>query len=176
MVNVRCRSGADAGQGHRRPPQSGQAVIDTGGDMTGFAGWVHRFQAAGEQRRAGGEPRWADGAELIGKAARTGDAAYLAAVRLFVAEERNHARLLRLLLAGAGAPTIGSHWSDAAFVRIRRTLGLRLELMTLQVAEVIALRYYAALRDGACCPLVTDVAGRILADEQRHVPFHAQRL
>jgi hypothetical protein len=167
--------------------------------MTGFAGWVKRFEAAAEQRQADGDPPWTDGirlhpalirslqrfqlgedgdgACLVDKATRTGDPEYLAAVRLFVAEERHHARLLRLLLASAGAPTIAGHWSDTVFVALRRMLGLRLELMTLMLAEVIALRYYEALRDtGSGHQLLTDVAGRILLDEQRHVPFHCQRL
>jgi hypothetical protein len=166
--------------------------------MTGFAGWVQRFEAAVEQRQADGDPPWSDGiqlrpalirslqrfqlgedgdgAGLIDKASRTGDPDYLAAVRLFVAEERHHARLLRLLLASAGAPTIAGHWSDSVFVALRRMLGLKLELMTLMMAEVIALRYYEALRDASGYPLLADVAGRILVDEQRHVPFHCQRL
>ncbi len=166
--------------------------------MNDFVSWVWQFQAAADQRRADGDPLWArgtqldpalihslqrfqigedgDGASLISKAIRAGDPAYLAAARLFVAEERNHARLLGLLLTSAGATTIASHWSDAVFVRLRRLLGLRLELMTLMLAEVVALRYYEALRDGTDDPLLTDVAGRILLDEQRHVPFHCQRL
>jgi hypothetical protein len=117
-----------------------------------------------------------DGASLIGKSARAGDADYLAAVRLFVAEEQNHARLLKNVLAYAGAPTIAGCWTDSVFVVVRRALGLRLELMTLMLAEVVALRYYRALRDGAGDPLISAVAGRILADEERHVPFHVDRL
>jgi hypothetical protein len=134
-----------------------------------------------------------DGASLIAKSAAAasaasaasaraaadvgaGDVDYLAAVRLFVAEEQNHARLLRNVLACAGESTIAGHWTDTVFVAVRRALGLRLELMTLMLAEVVALRYYRALRDGTTDALVTDVAGRILADEQRHVPFHVDRL
>ncbi|WP_461012693.1 hypothetical protein [Streptosporangium sandarakinum] len=79
-------------------------------------------------------------------------------------------------LRGRGAPTIAGHWSDAVFVRLRRVLGLRLELMVLMVAEVIALRYYRAVRDGSGDRLASEVAGRILADERRHVPFHRDRL
>jgi hypothetical protein len=48
--------------------------------------------------------------------------------------------------------------------------------MTLMVAEVVALRYYRALRDGAPYALLRDVGGRILNDEERHVPFHVARL
>ncbi|WP_232662998.1 ferritin-like domain-containing protein [Pseudonocardia sp. TRM90224] len=158
--------------------------------------WQQEFEAAAAARPA--DPDWTrgahlqsalaaslqrfqvgeagDGANLIGKADRAGDPGYAAAVRLFVAEEQNHARMLGLLLDAGGVPLIGSHWSDAVFVALRRSLGLRTELMVLMVAEVIALRYYRALRDGAPDPLVREVSGRILADEERHVPFHVDRL
>ena len=96
-----------------------------------------------------------DGASLIGKSAKAGDPVYLAAVRLFVAEEQHHARLLEQLLVNSGHATIGGHWSDRVFVALRRALGLRLELMTLMVAEVVALRYYRALRDGSTDPALT---------------------
>ncbi|MET9081859.1 ferritin-like domain-containing protein [Streptomyces sp. NPDC004237] len=138
----------------------------------GFAGWTRRFEAERERRRAQGDPDWSrkatlhpavwagiqrfqvgedgDGANLVGKADQAGDADYAQAVRLFVAEEQNHARLLT------------GHWSDTVFVRLRRLMGLHMELLVLMIAEVVALRYYRALRDGT--------------DEQRHVPFHCERL
>jgi hypothetical protein len=170
----------------------------TGSVRDGFADWVRRFAADARTRAVHGDPDWTvgatlspalvcsiqrfqvgksgDGTSLIRKAERAGDSDYLEAVRFFVAEEQNHARLLGRLLASAGAPTLAAHWSDTAFVRLRRALGLRLELMTLTVAEVVALTYYQALKDGTDDPLLIEVAGRILADEQRHVPFHIQRL
>ncbi|MBP2704539.1 ferritin-like domain-containing protein [Microbispora sp. RL4-1S] len=117
-----------------------------------------------------------DGRALIGKADRAGDPDYAEAIRLFVAEERNHARLLARLLEAAGAPTIPGHWTDAVFVRVRRSLGLRTELMVLMLAEVVALRYYRALSEGCADLLTAEVGGRILADELRHVPFHCERL
>ncbi|MFD8979546.1 ferritin-like domain-containing protein [Streptomyces sp. NPDC059564] len=168
------------------------------GHGDGYEDWVRDFEAERERRAALGDPGWergaplpaeivrslqkfqvgedGDGSALIGKADRAGDAAYSRAIRLFVAEEQNHARLLALLLAAGGAGTLPGHWSDAAFVRLRRLLGLRVELLVLMVAEVVALRYYRAVRDGAADPLVSEVAGRILADEERHVPFHCLRL
>ncbi|WP_199433375.1 ferritin-like domain-containing protein [Qaidamihabitans albus] len=160
--------------------------------------WLREFESRSEARRVETGPDWTagarlapavvrsvqrfqvgesgDGAGLVRKAARAGDADYTSAVRLFVAEERHHADLLARLLAAANAPTIAAHWSDTVFVRLRRALGLRLELLVLMVAEVIALRYYRALRDGADDPLTADVADRILADERRHVPFHRDHL
>ncbi|MFF8191667.1 ferritin-like domain-containing protein [Streptomyces bobili] len=170
----------------------------TGAGRDGFARWTRRFEDERERRNAQGDPDWergatlhpavwsgiqrfqvgedGDGANLVAKADRAADPDYARAVRLFVAEEQNHARLLALLLAAGGRPTLTGHWSDTVFVRLRRLMGLRLELLVLMIAEVVALRYYRALRDGTDDALASDVAGRILADEQRHVPFHCERL
>ncbi|MET8708384.1 ferritin-like domain-containing protein [Streptomyces californicus] len=167
-------------------------------DSTGYGDWIRNFETARRERAGQGDPDWrtgvplhpairrsvqrfqvgedGDGAELITKAEAAGDAEYASAVRMFVAEERNHARLLALLLASGDAPTIASHWSDRVFVTLRRALGLRLELLVLMIAEVVALRYYRALRDGGEDALTREVAGRVLADEERHVPFHCHRL
>lgn len=167
-------------------------------DSTGYGDWIRDFETARRERAGQGDPDWrtgvplhpairrsvqrfqvgedGDGAELITKAEAAGDAEYASAVRMFVAEERNHARLLALLLASGDAPTIASHWSDRIFVTLRRALGLRLELLVLMIAEVVALRYYRALRDGGEDALAREVAGRVLADEERHVPFHCHRL
>jgi hypothetical protein len=117
-----------------------------------------------------------DGANLAAKASRSGDRSYAEAVLLFIAEEQEHARLLAALLTAAGAPLISSHWSDTVFARLRRALGLRLELMVLFVAEFIALSYYRACRDRAGDSLAREIARRILADEERHVRFHARQL
>ncbi|MCX4808466.1 ferritin-like domain-containing protein [Streptomyces sp. NBC_01214] len=165
---------------------------------SGFAEWTHRFETERDRRAAGPDPQGESGASLppavrasiqrfqagedgdssglFAKADAAGDPAYSAAVRLFVAEEKNHARLLALLLEAGGATTQAGHWSDAAFARLRRLPGLRTELLLLMVAEVVALHYHRALREGTDDPLTSEVAGRILADEERHVPFHYERL
>ncbi|MEV5737542.1 ferritin-like domain-containing protein [Streptomyces sp. NPDC052292] len=163
-----------------------------------FAKWVRDFEDERERRIALGDPDWGggavlppevwagiqrfqvgedgDGANLVAKADQAGDPDYARAVRLFVAEEQNHARMLARLLAAGGMPVLSGHWSDTVFVRLRRLMGLRLELLVLMIAEVVALRYYRALRDGVGDPLASEVAGRVLADEERHVPFHCARL
>ncbi|MFE4965470.1 ferritin-like domain-containing protein [Streptomyces sp. NPDC056660] len=164
----------------------------------GFAKWTRRFEDERERRRTQGDPDWGrgatlhpavwagiqrfqvgedgDGANLVSKADQAGDTDYGQAVRLFVAEEQNHARLLARLLAAGGVPTLTGHWSDTVFVRLRRLMGLRMELLVLMIAEVVALRYYRVLRDGTDDALTAEVAGRILSDEERHVPFHCERL
>ncbi|MEM7340402.1 MAG: ferritin-like domain-containing protein [Actinomycetota bacterium] len=98
------------------------------------------------------------------------------ALRAFVVEEQEHARLLGLILDAMGTPRLTAHWTDHVFVLIRRIKSLRTEVLTLLVAEVIALRYYSALRDGLPPSDLTEVCGRIHADELRHVEFHAATL
>jgi hypothetical protein len=117
-----------------------------------------------------------DGEQLLRKAALAGDSEYLDAARLFVAEEQQHAALLLRLLGYLGGEPMSRHWSDAVFVRLRRLMGLRTELMVLTVAEVVALSYYGGLAARGPDPVVRRVAARIVADEHAHVRFQRQRL
>jgi hypothetical protein len=117
-----------------------------------------------------------DGEQLLSKAAKAGDPEYLDAARLFVGEEQQHAALLLRLLGYLGGEPMRKHWSDAVFVRLRRLMGLRTELMVLTVAEVVALSYYGGLAADGPDPVVRAVAARIVADEHPHVRFQQDRL
>jgi hypothetical protein len=117
-----------------------------------------------------------DGEQLLAKAARAGDPEYLRAAELFVAEEQQHAALLMRLLGYLGGQPMQTHWSDAVFVRLRRLMGLRTELMVLTVAEVVALSYYGGLATRGPDAVVRAVADRIVADEHPHVRFQVDRL
>ena len=75
-----------------------------------------------------------DGAHLLGGLQRGGESDLLPAARAFIEEERGHARLLRVLLARFGAAPIDAHWSDAAFVVARRSMGVATELAVIAVA------------------------------------------
>ena len=117
-----------------------------------------------------------DGEQLLRKARRAGDPDYLRAAQLFVAEEQQHAALLLRLLGYLGGQPMRTHWSDAVFVRLRRLMGLRTELMVLTVAEVVALSYYGGLADSGPDAVVRAVAARIVDDEHPHVRFQQDRL
>src|SRR3954453_6848943 len=117
-----------------------------------------------------------DGEHLLRKAALAGDHDYLFAAQLFVAEEQQHAALLLRLLGYLGGSPMRRHWSDVVFVRVRRLMGLRTELMVLTVAEVVALSYYGGLAADGPDPVVRAVAARIVADEHPHVRFQRDRL
>lgn len=117
-----------------------------------------------------------DGEQLLRKAARAGDPEYLCAAELFMAEEQQYAALLLRLLGYLGGKPMRGHWSDAVFVRLRRLMGLRTELMVLTVAEVVALSYHGGLAIAGPDVVVRAAAARIVADEHPHVRFQIDRL
>lgn len=150
-----------------------ECAIDWGEPVT-MPTHRQRAWAASLQRFQVGES--GDGAHLLGELARGWEDDVLPATRAFVAEERGHARLLRVLLARFGAVPIERHWSDAAFVVARRSMGVATELSVIAVAEGVALVYYGRLAEGAPDPVIRGVARRILADELGHVPFVESRI
>ncbi len=116
-----------------------------------------------------------DGEQLLHKAARP--VTRIPARRRTVRGRR--ATACRAAAAPAGyldGQPMRTHWSDAVFVRLRRLMGLRTELMVLTVAEVVALSYYGGLAEAGPDDVVRAVAARIVADEHPHVRFQQDRL
>jgi len=127
---------------------------------------LQRFQV-GEQ---------GDGLHLRKAAAMARYPEYRAAIDLFVKEEQEHSRLLARLIEEMGGKLLTHHWSNICFIFLRRLLGLRMELLVLLVAEVIAQVYYKALHDGTVDVVLRSVFAQILHDEHGHVAFHCTYL
>ena len=106
-------------------------------------------------------------------AERQGDPEYMAALRLFVKEEQRHSRILGRFLESEGISCIERHWVDGVFRRIRSFAGLELRMRVLATAEVLAMPYYAALRDATRSPLLRAICERILEEETAHLRFQA---
>jgi hypothetical protein len=118
-----------------------------------------------------------DGTHLLQAAARSGaDDPYLAALKHFVAEEQEHARMLAVVVRALDGTLLSQHWSDRLFVLARRARSLVTEVLVLLVAEVVALTYYATLRDGPGIGGLRDVFARIHDDEVVHIEFHCDTL
>lgn len=117
-----------------------------------------------------------DGRRLCRHAAATGDFVYTAAIDLFIKEEQEHARLMGEILKRLGAPLLKSHWSDNCFVIMRHFFGLNQELMVLLLPEMIAKRYFRALRDGTKDEVLRVVFEQIAQDEEGHLAFHVEYL
>jgi hypothetical protein len=117
-----------------------------------------------------------EGNHLKKYAALTGDAEYCRAIELFMGEESYHAQMLARALGALDAPLFKGHWSDVAFIVIRRFSGLEMELMILLVAELIAKRYYRVLHDATGDENLRLMCVQILRDENAHVAFHCDTL
>jgi len=116
------------------------------------------------------------GSHLIAAAEKVADADYVEALRLFVKEEQEHARLLALVCNALDIEMLESHWTDGVFQFVRRAFGLRGEVLTLLVAEFVSKRFYGLLADGVGEPTLAAVFRSIHQDEVRHLDFHAATL
>jgi hypothetical protein len=118
-----------------------------------------------------------DGDTLLAEARRTwaDDPDYVAALVLFVAEEREHARLLEQQVLRFGGTLVTKHWTHGSFRRVRRALGVRFEIQTLLVAEIIGTGYYRLLRSTGDAVL-RQMCELMLRDEAPHLRFHADRI
>jgi hypothetical protein len=71
-----------------------------------------------------------EGKFLLNQARRQApsDAAYYKALAVFIAEEKEHARLLELLVRRFGGALTRRHWTHAIFRQARRAFGLNFEI------------------------------------------------
>ena len=102
------------------------------------------------------------------------DGDYRAALKLFVAEEGRHARILGLMVRGLGGKLLGRNWTERLFVFGRRLLGLRLKLVVLLVAEVIGGAFYGLLASRLPDGGLRRALEQICEDEQHHLDFHGE--
>ena len=107
---------------------------------------------------------------------RSGDTAFLQAMKLFIGEEQRHARDLGNFMQCEGIPLRKKHWSDRLFRRFRRGVNLEIALRVLLTAEIIATIYYKALQEATNSPLLQKLCEQILQDEHPHLKFQIHRL
>lgn len=104
------------------------------------------------------------------------DPSYARALALFIAEEKEHARLLRKLVERFGGSLIGRHWTHALFRLARRALGLNFEIQVLVIAEIVGTAYYRLLGLRTRDPVLEEFCTLVLRDEAKHVAFHVDWL
>lgn len=96
-----------------------------------------------------------------------------AAIKLFVAEEGRHARILGDLVRGLGGQTVEHTWTESAFRHGRGLMGVRLKLLMLMVAEVVGMTFYRLLGEQLVDGPVRRALTQICDDEVFHLSFHA---
>jgi len=109
-------------------------------------------------------------------ATRSGDHAYVDALKLFIAEEQRHARDLGRFMRQEDIPLARNRPSDWIFRRLRQLAGLQTCVVVLLTAELYALLYYDALRAATRSPALRRLCTQILRDEVRHIQFQSQTL
>jgi hypothetical protein len=110
-------------------------------------------------------------------AERTGDADYLAAIRLFIAEEQRHGRDLGRFLTMNGIALVRTTFTDRVFRMLRHLFGgLEISIGVLITAEIIAQVYYAVLQEATRSVVLRTLCDQILRDELRHVQFQSEQL
>lgn len=100
------------------------------------------------------------------------DADYRVALKLFIAEEGRHARILGRMVGALGGRVLTRQWSERVFVHLRRALGIRFKLVVLQAAEVIGIAFYGLLAGALPAGKMADALRQICGDETAHLQFH----
>ena len=103
------------------------------------------------------------------------DPDYVAAMALFVAEEREHARLLQHLVTRLGGTLVTKHWTDGCFTLARHALGVGFEIQAVMVAELVGGAYFRLLRSTGDAVL-RQVCELMVRDEDQHRRFHVDRV
>lgn len=121
-----------------------------------------------------------EGIHLISQAneyeEQVGDVGYKASTIAFIKEEQRHARDLAKYMKLRGIPLAKSAWPDTVFRRLRRYSGIEISTCVLVTAEIIAQVYYPALRAATKDPVLIALCDQIIADEDYHVLFQAERI
>jgi hypothetical protein len=143
----------------------------TGDDLAAIARSLQEFQA-GERSEGRHLYRLAQD-----YARRTGDEDYVAAIRLFIAEEQRHARDLGRFLTLNRIPLLQTTFTDRVFRWLRNLVAsLEVSIGVLITAELIARVYYAVLREATRSVVLRRLCDQILADEDAHVRFQSEQL
>jgi hypothetical protein len=102
--------------------------------------------------------------------------AYEECIDLFIKEEQSHARILAEMIGAMDGTLLTSHWTDLAFIALRRMMGLKTELFILLIAEVIGKCFYLLCSREIPHERMSNAFSIIVLDEIAHLRFHSLAL
>ena len=113
-----------------------------------------------------------EGRHLKKYASTINDPIYVKCIDLFIKEEQFHARVLAQMIQSMDGNLLSWHWSELAFVGLRRMLGLKTEIFILLIAEIIGKCFYRVCADNLENEQLSDAFSLIVLDEIGHLEFH----
>ncbi len=116
------------------------------------------------------------GTFLLKEAAGQSNTDDLASLSYFVAEEKEHARLLSCMVRRLDGKLVHRHWTHRLFKLARRAGGFRFEIQMLLTAEIVGTAYYEMVQAGTSDSALSSAVALMLRDESKHVAFHQDRL
>lgn len=117
-----------------------------------------------------------EGKHLRKYASLMNDPVYEQCIDLFVKEEQYHARVLAQMIQSLDGTLLTWHWTDIAYICLRRMLGLKTEVFIMLIAEIIGKCFYRACADNLDNRLLSDAFSLIVLDEIGHLEFHTHFL
>lgn len=117
-----------------------------------------------------------DGRHLKKFASRVEDIHYLQCVNLFVREEQVHGQILAEVILSMDGSLLSWHWTDLAFIALRRLFGLKTEIFIILIAEIIGKCFYRLIAEKVEDQLIANAFAVIVCDEIGHLRFHCEFL
>ena len=94
--------------------------------------------------------------------------------KYFIAEEQNHAALLKKFMVLHGIKLLQKNWTDSVFRQLRKYLGFEVSVTVLITAEMLSLVFYDALEKATNSLLLKKICEKILRDEAAHVNYESE--
>jgi hypothetical protein len=117
-----------------------------------------------------------EGTHLKRYAKTVGDTTYEDCIDLFIKEEQGHARILAEMIGALDGELLTWHWTDLAFIALRRMFGLKTELFILLIAEIIGKCFYLQCARNLEDEKMSSAFSVIVCDEIAHLEFHTEFL
>jgi hypothetical protein len=117
-----------------------------------------------------------EGTHLKKYARTVGDSEYEQCIDLFIKEEQSHARILAEMIGALDGTLLNWHWTDVAFIALRRMFGLKTEVFILLIAEIIGKSFYLQCARNLQDERMSSAFSLIVVDEIAHLEFHSEFL
>ncbi len=112
------------------------------------------------------------GRHLLDTAVGVATEDHLQALRFFIIESQEHARILALVCAELDIEMLDEHWTERLFRKTRYLRGFRTEMLAVVIGGMVSSQIYETIAVGVGDPTLSRIFTRLHEDELRHLDFH----